>query len=273
MAGFGGEAMMPPKTYVTISWDDGHPSDLRVAELLAKYGLRGTFYVPRTAPGGTMAAAQVRELSDNFEIGAHTLHHRILTDATEEEASDEITGSKSWVEDTTGATCSMFCAPQGRFTGRHLEMARSAGYLGFRTVELSSLDFPRWQYDVLLLPTTVQAYQHSAFALARNAAKRMAFGNLWQFVVHGTSLEWPKMARSFLHHAVTFGGVFHLWGHSWELEGAGDWRRLEETLRLLKEAAAQAPSITNGQLCVQSLVRTTLDSRAARAAQIRGVEQ
>jgi hypothetical protein len=29
--------------YITTSWDDGHPLDLRVAELLAKYGLKDTF--------------------------------------------------------------------------------------------------------------------------------------------------------------------------------------------------------------------------------------
>ena len=40
---------MKPSTCITTSWDDGHPLDLRVAELLAKYGLQGTFYVPMTA--------------------------------------------------------------------------------------------------------------------------------------------------------------------------------------------------------------------------------
>ena len=32
---------MKTATYITTSWDDGHPLDLRVAGLLAKYGLRG----------------------------------------------------------------------------------------------------------------------------------------------------------------------------------------------------------------------------------------
>ena len=31
---------------ITTSWDDGHPLDLRMAGLLAKYGLKGSFYVP-----------------------------------------------------------------------------------------------------------------------------------------------------------------------------------------------------------------------------------
>jgi SAM-dependent methyltransferase len=40
---------MKSPTYITTSWDDGHPTDLRVAALLAKYGIAGTFYVPATA--------------------------------------------------------------------------------------------------------------------------------------------------------------------------------------------------------------------------------
>jgi peptidoglycan/xylan/chitin deacetylase (PgdA/CDA1 family) len=32
--------------YVTISVDDGHPTDLRTVDLLHKYGLTATFYIP-----------------------------------------------------------------------------------------------------------------------------------------------------------------------------------------------------------------------------------
>ena len=42
------------------SWDDGHPLDVRVAYLLAKYGLRGTFYIPGGAEHGTMTVNQIR---------------------------------------------------------------------------------------------------------------------------------------------------------------------------------------------------------------------
>src|SRR5262249_48737758 len=147
---------MKPKTYITTSWDDGHPLDLRVAELLHKYALPGTFYVPMTAANETMTAAQLQELSLAFEIGAHTLHHNVLTAATEQQASREITDSKSWVENATGSPCLMFCAPGGKYGTQHLKMIRKAGYLGLRTVELMSVGFPRRKGGILLMPTTVQ---------------------------------------------------------------------------------------------------------------------
>jgi peptidoglycan/xylan/chitin deacetylase (PgdA/CDA1 family) len=165
----GRKSRMKPPTYITTSWDDGHPLDLRVAELLTKYGLRGTFYVPKTAEHGTMTAAEIRELGRAFELGGHTLHHVVLTSATEQQAGQEIAGSKSWLEDSTGSPCLLFCPPKGRYAGRHLEMIRAAGYLGLRSSEQGSLDFPRRQAGLLLMPTTLQAHPHRLLDLARNA--------------------------------------------------------------------------------------------------------
>jgi peptidoglycan/xylan/chitin deacetylase (PgdA/CDA1 family) len=236
-------------TYITTSWDDGHPLDLRVAELLAKYGVHGTFYVPSTAENRTMTPAQIRELSCAFEIGAHTLHHAVLTGATKNEAWQEIAGSKSWLENNTGLSCLMFCPPKGKYSSCHLVMIRKAGYLGLRSVELGSLDFPRQKAGLMLMPTTIQAFPHSFFAFVRNAVKRAAFDNLWRFIAHGRSSEWPDLARSLLRHAVECGGVFHLWGHSWELQNAGQWQRLEEVLRFMSEFDRQALLATNGQIC------------------------
>jgi hypothetical protein len=256
---------MKPGTYITTSWDDGHPLDLRVAELLTKYGLLGTFYIPMTAENGTMTAAQLRELSLVFEIGAHTLHHTVLTGATEQQASQEIVGSKSWLENNTGRPCLMFCPPEGKYSGRHLAMAKKAGYVGVRSVELLSLDFPRPKAGIMLLPTTVQAHPHGLLAFARNAIKRRAVGNLWRFVAHGRSTDWPELARSMLHRSLKCGGVFHLWGHSWELQETGQWQRLDQALRCMSEFAIQAPSLTNGQICQRALSSSaSVDETALR---------
>lgn len=247
------ECTMKPATCITTSWDDGHPLDLRVAELLAKYGLRGTFYVPKTGEHGTTPTARIRELHGAFELGAHTLHHVVLTRATDQQARQEIASSKSWLEDNTGSPCLLFCPPQGRYTGRHVEMIRSAGYLGLRSTELLSLDFPRRQAGLLQMSTTLQAYPHRPTVLVKNAIKRAAFANLWRFVLHGRSPGWPELAQSLLLHALNRGGVFHLWGHAWDLEQTGQWQRLEEILRFMSWFASQAPPLSNGQICQRAL--------------------
>ncbi|KWV55982.1 hypothetical protein AS156_05060 [Bradyrhizobium macuxiense] len=240
---------MTSLTYVTTSWDDGHPNDLRLAAMLARYAITGTFYVPAATERETMSAPQMRELTRDFEIGAHTLHHVDLTGVADHAALSEIVDSKAWIEDMTGFRCLCFCPPIGRYSSRHLGMIRKAGYVAVRSVELLSLDFPRPQAGLLLMPTTVQAFPHRFPVFARNAIKRLALANLWRYVVHGRTAEWPELAGSLLRQAIARGGVFHLWGHSWELEDDSQWQRLEDVLRFMASSLSQAPAVTNGQLC------------------------
>ena len=240
---------MKSATYITTSWDDGHPLDLRVAELLAKYGLRGTFYVPMTSEYGTMTPGQVREIGRAFEIGAHTMHHVDLATASAEQAGREIADSRSWVEDQTGEPCPMFCPPRGHFSRRDLDLVRKANYAGVRTVELLSLDAPRRDAGLAMMPTTLQAHPHGPLAYAKNAIKRGAVRNLWRYVALGRPSDWTALARSSLARAVDRGGVFHLWGHSWELEQTGQWQRLEEVLRFMGGFAGEIASLTNGEIC------------------------
>lgn len=240
---------MSPATYITTSWDDGHPLDFRVAEMLTKYGLAGTFYVPRAAPNETMTAAQLRELSGSFEIGAHTLNHVVLTGASQEEARREIVDSRAWVEDVTGSRCWMFCPPLGRFARRHLDVIRHAGYAGSRSVELLSLDLPRQTAGLAMMPTSVQAHPHGWMAYSRNTLRWGPLRKIPSLLRYGRSRDWVQLSRLLVTRALEQGGVFHLWGHSWEVEEGGGWQRLEETLRLLGELKTRAPAMTNGQVC------------------------
>ena len=237
--------------YLTTSWDDGHPLDLRVAALLDKYRLTGTFYVPRSAPTGTMGPADVRELAGSFEVGAHTLDHVFLPEVDPPRARSEIVDSKAWVESVTGQPCNMFCPPLGRYGAQHLSICQEAGYLGMRTVEFLSLDRPRRHASLRIRPTTIHAYPHHAAAYVRNLAKRAALRNLWLLLLHGPCRQWINLARSLLRHAAQTGGVFHLWGHSWELESLQQWERLELLLREMTQLTSDAPCLTNGQICRQ----------------------
>jgi peptidoglycan/xylan/chitin deacetylase (PgdA/CDA1 family) len=234
------------KTCITTSWDDGHPSDFRVAELLTKYGLRGTFYVPRTAETPTISATQIRELASRFEVGGHTIRHAVLTETPDDQARREIAESKSWLEDVTGRPVTMFCPPKGKFRRGHLDMIREAGFAGARTVELMSLDWPRPTAGIMVMPTTIQAHAHGPTAYVRNFARRGAIRNFWLYMLHGRKGFLLNMVRKLLAR----GGVFHLWGHSWELDAHNQWGRLEEAFRLMAEC--RQPAMTNGEIVAGS---------------------
>ena len=240
---------MQPAMCVTLSWDDGHPLDSRIAEMMSRHHLRGTFYIPRTSEHGTMSAAQIRELSQTFEVGAHTLGHVVLTRANDRRAREEIFGARKWLEDITGKPCLLFCPPGGRYAARHLRMIEQAGYCAVRTVELLSLDWPRQKGALLSMPTSVQAWSHDARSYLQNIAKRGSFRNLWRYMARGRAADWPELSRVILAEAHQEGGVFHLWAHSWEIEDCQTWKRLDDVMRFLADWRHNAPALTNGEVC------------------------
>lgn len=84
---------------VTISFDDGVTQDLRLLELLNKYGLKCTFNLNSERLGGQaklvrnghtvsfnrVPAEKVREIYAGHEVAVHTLTHQNLTLCDEEE--------------------------------------------------------------------------------------------------------------------------------------------------------------------------------------------
>jgi peptidoglycan/xylan/chitin deacetylase (PgdA/CDA1 family) len=223
------------KTWITTSWDDGHPLDFRVADLLTKYGLSGTFYIPRAAETEVMTGEQVRELSARFEIGAHTLDHVYLNGVSKGEANYQIAGSKKWIEDMTGAECKLFCFPGGKFDRDHLPMLQRAGFQAARTVEMFSLEFPRSYGNFMLMPTTLQAFPHSRLSYVRNCLARGRLVPMLRYLAGRGARTWMALAEQMARRAVERGGVFHLWGHSWEIESTRQWKQLEELFAVLAQ--------------------------------------
>lgn len=234
---------------ITTSWDDGHPLDFRIAELLAKYELPGTFYVPFHNSRPTMSPAQIRELASAFEIGAHTVNHVRLTQLTPIEARQEIENSKKSLENILGKKCSIFCFPGGRYESVHLRMVREAGFCGARTTQLLSLQHPHLQKEISIIPTTIQVFPHGRVAYLRNAIKRGSLEAMWHVFLGRHSTTWPELAELLLGYAARVGGVFHLWGHSWEIDEFGQWHLLDQMLASIARYKQSALMMTNTGLC------------------------
>ena len=241
----------PPQSFITTSWDDGHPLDLRLAGMLAEHALAGTFYVPRRWARPTMDDRQLRELSDaGFELGGHTIDHIVLTQTPDAEAKTQIEDSRQWLTDVAGRDCTMFCPPTGRFNAQHTAMIAAAGYTGFRTVELWSTDAPRQTGAGLLeMPTTLQAQPHGKLPILRNIAKRKNATNLARFARLGRTGTWRDQLERAASDVLKHGGVLHLWGHSWEIEAFAQWDALAEACAFLGSLNDRLPALTNGDIC------------------------
>ena len=240
-----------PTLWVTTSWDDGYPLDIRLAELLDRYGVEGTFYVPIRSQLPVMDSVAIRELARRFDIGGHTVNHQRLTQLNPEEARREIFESKQRLEGITGRRCAVFCPPGGQYSLGHLRHIHQAGYAGLRTVELMSVAYPSTCEGLVMLPATLQLYPHQASTYLKNACKRGRWNNLQTFFRHVRLRDLVQTSEALLESLLSAGGVFHLWGHSWELEHSRLWEALEMILKHLQVHRDRCRFVSNQALCEQ----------------------
>jgi peptidoglycan/xylan/chitin deacetylase (PgdA/CDA1 family) len=232
---------------LTTSWDDGHPLDLRVAELLAKYGLPGCFYVPRHNPEReVMADAHVRELATRFEVGAHTINHVRLTRLPSARAREEIVASRAWLADVLGAPVASFCYPGGLFDREHVRMVREAGFSGARTADWLCFDLPD---DAFRMAPSLHFFPHSSLMHVAHCLRRGHLGALLSYLSRlGRQTQLHALVDRMIELVAQRGGVLHLWGHSWEIDALGLWPELERVLSRLADRRADFRLVDNAAL-------------------------
>jgi peptidoglycan-N-acetylglucosamine deacetylase len=236
------------RVFVTTSWDDDDRSGLKVAELLSRHGLRGTFYVPSGKLGSDsrFAAEDLRALAAaGFEIGAHTVTHAILTGLGPHELTREVSECKRVLQQIVGTEITMFCYPKGRFNVEVVDAVRLAGYRGARGTQMlaSNNAFHRFA-----IPTTVQAYPHHRSNYVRNLVRLRAVRALIESIPDLVRFQnWLQLGKARFDRVLRDGGVWHLYGHPWEIQKLGLWAQLEEMLEYAGNRSGVL-YVTNGQL-------------------------
>lgn len=240
---------------VSTSWDDGHILDLRVADILNRYGLKGTFYVARDYVATRMSARDIRELAQLHEIGAHTMTHPVLTDIPLADARREIEDSKKWLEDILGQAVTSFCYPKGAHNPQLVALVKAAGYRMARNVHVYNISIGENPFSI---PTTLQIYPFPlrplpqiAFWrgwLSRLKPLRQAIANQPTFAPLSL-LNWRNHALAWASYAADQNGIWHVWGHSWEVEQHQQWQALDMTLQQLTERFDVVPK-TNSELVI-----------------------
>lgn len=235
--------------WVTTSWDDGHPLDFKLAELLRQYRLPATFYVPlASSEHRVMGKRDIAELSQGVEIGGHTLNHVVLNQIPAPQARQEIRGCKEALEDITGKKVTMFCYPRGKFNPRVISLVKDAGFIGARTAIRYFVTIPQ---DIFRLHTTSIVGGFSRFATLRHLLYRLNPAGFSLYLKKGMPQDWVAVAQLFFDYVLKHGGLWHLWGHSWEIEARGQWRELERLLQWVSHRPG-VRYLANGEL-VQAL--------------------
>ncbi|MBA3915080.1 MAG: polysaccharide deacetylase family protein [Acidobacteriales bacterium] len=240
--------MSAKQIIVTTSWDDGDLRDLRLADLLAARGMKGTFYCPVEpfSSDPALSKADMRAMvAGGFEIGGHGVAHEIMSELPANKIDGIVTGCKAYLEDVLGQRITSFCYPRGRFTASAVEAVRRAGYQGARTVRLLATDS---HPDLFRMPTSVQVYPHTRVEYLRNIARAGSVQRLLDYSF-GLKLEqdWIAIGKQLFERVLADGGIWHLWGHSWEIDALGLWGPLAEMLDYVA-GRDQVLYLTNGEL-------------------------
>ena len=178
------------KFFLTTSWDDGSVHDLKLADLLAKYNIPATFYIPiRNPERKVMSKSEIVKISKSFEVGGHSLNHRSLTEISVKEAEDEINEGKRRLEDVIGHGMSSFSYPYGRANQQVKQMVGIAGFKFARTTGLFGTSIG----EKLLVPTTVHAYDHHPFLYLHDGLTKKLF---WKLLPATFNFDWVKLAKA-----------------------------------------------------------------------------
>ena len=210
--------------------------------------MNGTIYIPIANPENKVISNDtIRTIAKDFEIGAHTYNHTRLTRVEENTMSYELTESKNVLESIVRREVVSFCYPWGLYNKKVTEKVKQSGYKIARTVKslCTTLSGP------LEYHPTIHAFDYNLIAKGKHivtasdrslATKLLLYGNIFK--------RWNVIAKKSLDHVLENGGIWHLWGHSWEINRYDNWPLLRDLLEYAKVNGRihGAEFVTNGML-------------------------
>lgn len=138
----------PARTAV-ITFDDGYVDNLAACEELQKRDMRASWFIVTgsigRAPewpadgrpeGRLLNASELREMHEaGMEIGSHTVNHVRLTEVDDIHLMQELTDSKSALENTLDNAVGSFAYPYGAWDARCAAAVKQAGYAAACTTQ------------------------------------------------------------------------------------------------------------------------------------------
>ena len=196
---------------VLASWDDGSKFDLKMAELMNKYGIQTIFYWPGLLNlaknvDSPMTDKDYKEIAGQFEIGSHGMSHQPMKKMSIATVGMEIHESKKKLQDLTGQSIDSFAYPKNSFSSLTKALIKGADYKSART------SIPGWLSpgeDPFVTQCTVQI-----------GIDRIEYGEK----------SWELFAEEMLEK-VDDSSVYHIFGNSWDVEVNNDWDALENLLK------------------------------------------
>jgi peptidoglycan/xylan/chitin deacetylase (PgdA/CDA1 family) len=142
----------------------------------------------------SLSSAQMEYIAKDFEIGSHTISHRLLTRIPIDDARYEIVDSRKILQDKYSQKIESFSYPRGYANPDLQKIVQETGYTNARSTLVGYIHESENQF---FEQTTVHA-----------GNDRKEYGGK----------SWYEYALYMLDVAAeTPNSVYHVWGHGWEL--------------------------------------------------------
>lgn len=235
----------------SCSLDDGHPADMKAAELLRKREVNATFYIPIKNREGikVLPESEIRQIGNEFEIGSHTYDHCYLKNLPIKDAHYQVMEGKKQLEDILGRQVTGFCYPGGKYRREHVDLVQNSGFRYARTTMNLCFDTGNIPFE---MPTTFQFYPHDRNVYLRNFVK----GGNWLNRHKGLRLalkheNWIDRLYALFEYSLQHGGVFHLWGHSKDIVELNAWPEFDQFLAYVAIRVLPKNRLSNEQLAAR----------------------
>jgi len=133
---------------ISVTFDDGYVSQVKVAKALARLGIKATFFLIthlKSFEGKTLLTTNEENIAKliemGHEVGSHTATHKVLIDLDASELEEELKRSKEYLEDVTGREVLGFAYPYGLYNPRVVREVAKYYYYA-RATDIFSLDDP-----------------------------------------------------------------------------------------------------------------------------------
>ena len=203
---------------LTLSYDDGVYQDIRLMEIMDKYGLKGTFnisaglFMPeeieRTEKKGRLKKSEALKLykDSGHEVAIHGFTHPDLPELSAQEIVREIYEDRKGLEETFGTFVRGMAYPYGTYNDKVVDIIENCGICYSRTTKSTGrFDLPE---NWLTLHPTIHHNDERSYDLAHKFIETSPryWGDVW---------------------------LFYYWGHSYEFDNDANWGMIEEFAKFI----------------------------------------
>ena len=206
------------KKAVTFSYDDGTVQDVRLIELLDKYGLKSTFnlcsgWLPKhkdddfIGKNRKVCRGDVKHIYAGHEVAAHTIDHLHLTECDDAEVIRQVENDRQILSDLAGYEVLGMAYPYCNHDDRIIELIKNN--TGIKYSRAGSKKPPDFEMP-------------SELFCVKATSSHLKFDMMM------------SLAEEFIELKADTPKVFYIYGHSYELDQAPDnWARAEEFFKLI----------------------------------------